>query len=109
MAEDILEDPDIAKHPSTLQSLFTAVKKALCKATPPIVPTATQMSDEGIDRNAFYFHTPNCIPIKNRGLHRSVGQEDNPNYDICAAAMKAKNEAVNRCVKLTWVQVMMLK
>ena len=33
------------------------------------------------------------------GLHRSVGQEENPNYDLCAAAAKARNEAVNRCVK----------
>ena len=56
------------------------------------------MSDEGIDRNSFHFHTPHCIPIENRGLHRSVGQEDNPNYDIRAEAMQAKHRAVNKCV-----------
>ena len=86
-----------AKDQSVIQSIYSSVKMLVQKYSPEAAASTSSKADP-LNHNAYFWYGHDTVPRSNVGQHRGTVNEDNPSYDIEAAAARDRSRRRTACL-----------
>ena len=94
-----------ANEPSLIQSIYLSVKRLVQKylpeaATLTLSKTLLKVLSKAdpLNHNAYFWYRQDTEPKSNVGQHRGIVNNDNPSYDINAAAARDRSRHRTACL-----------